>query len=435
MLFNSFEFVVFFAIVVLLYFALPFRYRWLHLLISSYLFYMCWRWEYIFLIIGQTVVNYYCGRQIAKAPPGPGRKGWLAISLVWSLGLLFFYKYYDFARRTIEDAGSAMGIDPALPMMDVILPVGISFYTFQALSYTIDIYRGDVEEERHFGRFALFVAFFPQLVAGPIERASNLLVQFRRENQLDLDRLASGLKLMLWGLFKKVVIADRLAIFVNQVYGDPSAYSGSTLLLATYFFAFQIYCDFSGYSDIAIGAARVLGYDLMQNFRLPYLARSFAGFWRRWHISLSTWFRDYLYVPLGGNRVGIHRWVFNIILVFTVSGLWHGAAWTFVFWGLLHGGFYLAERLIAPHGAKLVHTLRLPGGPVKLFRILLTFHLVLLAWVFFRAQSMEDAVLIVHRILTDLTGPLYTGPSQVTQGSASCSSFSCWVSKSFRKGE
>ena len=330
MLFNSFEFAVFFIIVVLLYFALPFRYRWLHLLISSYIFYMSWRWEYIFLIVGQTVVIFYCGRNIARSEGVFRRKVWLTLSLVWSLGLLFFYKYYDFARRSLEEAGAELGMTPALPMMDVIVPVGISFYTFQALSYTIDIYTGNVEEERHFGRFALFMAFFPQLVAGPIERASNLLIQLRRNNSLDLERLSSGLALMLWGLFKKVVIADRLAIYVNQVYGDPSVHSGSTLLLATYFFAFQIYCDFSGYSDIAIGAARILGYDLMQNFRLPYLAQSIAGFWRRWHISLSTWFRDYLYFPLGGNRVGLRCWVFNIIVVFTVSGLWHGAAWTFV---------------------------------------------------------------------------------------------------------
>lgn len=222
----------------------------------------------------------------------------------------------------------------------MLLPVGISFYTFQSLSYSIDVYRGEKEPERNFGKFALYVAFFPQLVAGPIERSTNLLPQFDRRISFDYDRFVSGLRLMLWGFFKKIVIADRLAIYVNEVYNSPAEFQGLTLILATYFFAFQIYCDFSGYSDIAIGAARIMGYDLMINFRQPYFSQSIAEFWKRWHISLSTWFKDYLYIPLGGNRVAKNRWYFNLMAVFLISGLWHGANWTFVLWGFLHG-FYL----------------------------------------------------------------------------------------------
>lgn len=414
MLFNSVEFALFFVAIVTLHFLIPFRWRWALLLVGSYVFYMWWRWEYAFLIAAQTGLNFYCGRHIARSEDNSRRRFWLITGLTGSLGLLFFFKYYDFARRSLETASLAIGADVALPLIDIILPVGISFYTFQALSYTIDVYRGRVEEEHHVGRFALFVSFFPQLVAGPIERASNLLVQFRRRTCLDLDRLSSGLTLILWGLFKKVVIADRLAIFVNQIYADPTAYSGSTLLLATYFFTFQIYCDFSGYSDIAIGAARILGYDLMQNFRLPYFATSISEFWQRWHISLSTWFRDYLYFPLGGNRVGFYRWCFNIIVIFAVSGLWHGANWTFIVWGLLHGSYYLIERTAGPYAKNLVEALSLPKPLINLLQIAVTFHLVVIAWVFFRAQSIGNAIFIVGRIFGDLAGPIYFGPSMVT---------------------
>jgi alginate O-acetyltransferase complex protein AlgI len=414
MLFNSVEFALFFVAIVTLHFLIPFRWRWALLLVGSYVFYMWWRWEYAFLIATQTGLHFYCGRRIARSEDNSRKRFWLITGLSGGLGLLFFFKYYDFARRSLETAGQAVGADVALPLIDIILPVGISFYTFQALSYTIDVYRGQLKEERHFGRFALFVSFFPQLVAGPIERASNLLVQFRRKTFLDLDRLSSGLKLMLWGLFKKVVIADRLAIFVNQIYADPTAHSGPTLLLATYFFTFQIYCDFSGYSDIAIGAARILGYDLMQNFRLPYFAKSISEFWERWHISLSTWFRDYLYFPIGGNRVGYYRWCFNIIVVFAISGLWHGANWTFVVWGLLHGSYYLIERTAGPYAKNLVEALRLPKPLISLAQIAFTFHLVVIAWVFFRASSIHNAFFIVGRILGDLAGPIYLGPSTVT---------------------
>jgi alginate O-acetyltransferase complex protein AlgI len=414
LLFNSPEFFLFFVIVVLGAFLCPFRFRWAFLLAGSYFFYMWWRWEYIFLIVAQTIVNFHCGRFIARSKDQGSRRLWLVVALVCSLGLLFFFKYYGFAARSLEGAGNLIGVGFDLPGQDILLPVGISFYTFQALSYSIDIYRNRIEEERHLGRFALFIAFFPQLVAGPIERASNLLKQFRRETRPEVERISSGLALILWGLFKKVVIADRLAIYVNLIYGDPHAQTGLSLLVATYFFAFQIYCDFSGYSDIAIGAARILGYDLMQNFRLPYLAESITDFWRRWHISLSTWFRDYVYLPLGGNRVTSGRWAANIIIVFGLSGLWHGANWTFLVWGLLHGFYYLAERVVGPSFVRACNAIRLQGLPLRFLRIVLTFHLVLLAWVFFRAQSVTDAFFIIGRILADPFGRFYPGPSQLT---------------------
>lgn len=414
MLFNSFEYFCFLVIVFLGYFACPFRFRWLLLLIASYVFYMAWRWEYIFLIVGQTLVNFYCGRRIAHSENLKIRRMWLAGALVWSLGLLFFFKYYEFVYRSISAVGSMGGIGNPMPTLNLILPVGISFYTFQTLSYTLDVYYNKIDEETHLGRFALFVSFFPQLVAGPIERASNLLVQFRRNNKLDIDRLSSGAKLILWGLFKKVVIADRLALYVDRVYGDPQAYSGSTLLLATYFFAFQIYCDFSGYSDIAIGSARLLGYDLMQNFRLPYFAASFSDFWHRWHISLSTWFRDYLYLPLGGNRVAYGRWTVNIITVFILSGLWHGANLTFVLWGSIHGMLYLVEGTVSPYTERACEWLRIKKSSLLPFRVFFTFNTVVFAWIFFRAQSIGDALTITNRIFTDFPGQFYPGPSQIT---------------------
>ncbi|MCK9506589.1 MAG: hypothetical protein M0Q95_20730 [Porticoccaceae bacterium] len=296
----------------------------------------------------------------------------------------------------------------------VILPVGISFFTFQTLSYTIDVYRKSCPEERSFHRFALYVTFFPQLVAGPIERATNLLQQFGRATHFDFKRLSDALPLIIWGLFKKVVIADRLAIYVNRVYQNPDLYNGPTLLLATVFFAFQIYCDFSAYSDIAIGSARILGYDLMQNFRLPYLASSISDFWKRWHISLSSWFADYVYIPLGGNRVSSDKWVRNIFVVFLLSGLWHGANWTFVAWGALHGCYYLIERF----GGKLLKGLLpqpLPRSKLCLcLKSLLVFAAVVLAWVFFRAASISDAGLILGRICSPWRGDLYMGGSQLT---------------------
>jgi D-alanyl-lipoteichoic acid acyltransferase DltB (MBOAT superfamily) len=286
----------------------------------------------------------------------------------------------------------------------VLLPVGISFYTFQTLSYTVDVYRGERHAERHLGIFALYVSFFPQLVAGPIERSTRLLPQFHNHVRFDYDRVTSGLRLMLWGFFKKVVIADNVALAVNAVYNDPTRHEGLPLILATILFAFQIYCDFAGYSDIAIGGARILGFDLMTNFRRPYHARSIGEFWHRWHISLSTWFRDYLYIPLGGNRVGRNRWLVNLFLTFLISGLWHGASWTFVVWGALHGGYLIVGILTAGVRARAVRATRLDRVPWLhgLLQRVFIFGLVCFAWIFFRANSVADALYIVTHLFTGI---------------------------------
>jgi alginate O-acetyltransferase complex protein AlgI len=344
MFFNSLEFVIFFPLVVFAYFALPYKWRWSLLLLASYYFYMCWRPEYIILIIASTLIDYFAGLRMGQVNKKK-RKKYLILSLCTNLGLLFAFKYFNFFNNSLQATFNQFNLFYNVPAFSVLLPVGISFYTFQTLSYSIDVYRGDREPERHLGIFALYVAFFPQLVAGPIERSTHLLPQFYEKHNVDYVRITNGLKLMTWGFFKKLVIADRLAIYVNQVYNAPGDFHGAHIWIATYFFAIQIFCDFSGYSDIAIGAAEIMGYRFMKNFRRPYLAQSIAEFWKRWHISLSTWFRDYLYIPLGGNRVGKWRWYYNLFVVFMVSGLWHGANWTFVVWGALHG-LYLVFAIV-----------------------------------------------------------------------------------------
>lgn len=413
MLFNSFSYVLFFPVVCLLYFAIPFRWRTAFLLLASYYFYMCWRWEYVVLIMVQTEINFLCGLRMERARTPVGRSALLLAAIILTLAILFFFKYYNFINDAIGSVFAFLKAPYHIPPLDILLPIGISFHTFQSLGYIIDVYREKIPVERSFMKFALFVSFFPLLVAGPIERANHLLPQLERIHRFDVARLSSGLKLMLWGFFKKVVIADRLADYVNQIYDHPADFSGSTLALATYFFAFQIYCDFSGYSDIAIGSARVLGFDLMQNFNLPYLSRSISDFWQRWHISLSTWFRDYLYFPLGGSRVSEARWAVNILIVFMVSGLWHGASWVFVIWGGLHGMYYLMEKGLAPYSQALCSRLHLPEKIQALFQVLLTFHLVLVAWVFFRASSVLEALFILKRMLTDLLRAPYLGYSSV----------------------
>lgn len=400
MLFNSFAFWVFFAVVTTGYFALPYRWRWLFLLAASYYFYMSWRATYALLILFSTVVDYIAGLRMGRLPTKRGRGKWLVWSLVTNLGLLFFFKYYNFASHSINALGSRIAVFGPLPYSQFLLPVGISFYTFQTLSYSIEVYRGTIRPERHFGRFALYVSFFPQLVAGPIERAGSLLPQLRERFDFDYDRVTSGLKLMAWGLFKKLVIADQLAVAVDSVYGNPSAYTGPAFTFATVLFAFQIYCDFSGYSDIAIGAAEVLGIKLMQNFRQPYHAASVREFWQRWHISLSTWFRDYLYIPLGGRRVSIPRWYFNVMVVFIVSGLWHGASWTFAIWGLLHGAMLVVSFLTKGMRGRFVELIRLDRLPRlhHALRVAVTFSLVTFAWIFFRAESLSDAAYVVSNL-------------------------------------
>lgn len=414
MLFNSIQFLIFFPLVAAAYFLAPHRYRWVLLLVASYWFYMAWEPSYALLLFTTTGVAWVASWGMQRAATPGGRRGWLVASLVINFGLLFSFKYINLFADTAELlARVIVGSSIEVPHLDVLLPVGISFYTFQTLSYSIDVYRRDRDHEPHFGVFALYVSFFPQLVAGPIERSTTLLPQLHRSYDFEYRRVVSGLQLMVWGFFKKLVIADRLSVYVDQVYGAPTEFSGPILAVATVFFAYQIYCDFSGYSDIAIGASQVLGYDLMLNFRQPYHAATVQGFWRRWHISLSTWFRDYLYIPLGGSRVGVLRWYTNLMIVFVVSGLWHGAAWTFMAWGALHG-FYLVFSLASgPARAELRRRVGLDRLPVlhKALQILTTFTLVTFAWIFFRADSIGDAGLIVGRILTDFTLPpdLYLG--------------------------
>ena len=410
MLFNSWEYIVFLAVVVVTFFALPQRWRVPFLLVASYYFYMQWDWKFAFLIGAVTWVNWEAGRRIADAADLRTRKLWLWIAIVASLGVLFFFKYFNFFNDSFRAVFEAGGLDYLVPHLDIILPVGISFFTFQALSYPLDVYRGDHGPERSLTRFATYVVFFPQLVAGPIERASTLLDQFKERHRFDLDRFGSGVQLIVWGLFKKVVIADRLGVYVAEIYSAPQLYDGSTLLLATYFFAIQIYCDFSAYSDIAIGSARLIGFDLSKNFNLPYLASSIAQFWRRWHITLTTWFRSYLYYPLGGNRVSTLAWMRNIWIVFVVSGVWHGAAWTFVIWGALHAAYYCVQWV----WNKLVPTPERPGWWAVLLGIFITFHAVVLAWVFFRAENVADAWLIVTTIMTDTGAMPDLGASRFT---------------------
>lgn len=402
MLFNSIHFIFFYPAVVLLYFLTPYRWRWALLLAASYYFYMCWNPMYLVLIAGTTLVSWFCGLQLGRASSRQVKNLYMIVTLFACLGTLFLFKYFNFTMDSIAWSSHLLGLNISLPALRLLLPVGISFYTFQTLSYTFDVYRGDIEPEKHLGVFAVYVAFFPQLVAGPIERSTRLMPQFYEKHSFSFERMCDGLKLMLWGFFKKLVIADRLSIYVDQVYNNPGAYNAPVVILATYFFAFQIYCDFSGYSDIAIGSAEVMGYRLMDNFNRPYFSKSIAEFWKRWHISLSTWFKDYLYIPLGGNRCSLFRWLMNLLIVFIVSGLWHGAAWTFVVWGALHGCYLIIEVLISrtKHGVPLRWRHILFPSTHRAVKVFITFHLVLVSWVFFRANSLSDA-LIIFRSMGD----------------------------------
>ncbi len=350
---------------------------------------MAWNVNYAILILASTLVDYLVSLKIPTVRINK-KKALLVSSLLSNLGILFVFKYLNFFTLSLEALSSWLQHPMSIPTLDVLLPVGISFYTFQSLSYTIDVYKGEKAPERNFFTFALYVSFFPQLVAGPIERATCLLPQFNSFKKVNYSNLSTGARLILLGFFKKIVIADNLAIYVDHIYKNPESFKGLSLLLAIYFFAFQIYCDFSGYSDIAIGCSRLLGIDLMINFKRPYFARSFKDFWSRWHISLSTWFRDYLYIPLGGNKATLKRIYGNLIIVFIISGLWHGASWTFVFWGGLHGVFLCLERLYNQFKINL----RIP----KIIKVLFIFHVIVFAWVFFRAASISDALVIFKNL-------------------------------------
>ncbi len=407
MLFNSIEFLLFFTLVTFAYFIIPHRFRWMLLLGASCYFYMAFVPIYI-LILGFTIViDYFAGILIANEQ-GKKRKLYLIMSLAANIGVLAIFKYYNFLNENLSLLLGLASVKNPLPYLSILLPIGLSFHTFQAMSYTIEVYRGNQQAERHFGIYSLYVMFYPQLVAGPIERPQNLLPQLRQKFNFDYTRVVEGLKLILWGMFKKLVIADRLALYVNSVYNNASHHNGTTLFLATIFFSFQIYCDFSGYSDIAIGAARVMGFKLMTNFNRPYFAKNIAEFWKRWHISLSTWFKDYLYFSLGGSRVSIPRWYFNLFIVFLVSGLWHGANWTFIIWGALNGCYVIFSNITNPLKSRFNKI-----GWLNKYRpinhgiqIIMTFLLVSFAWIFFRANNIADALLITRRIFTS-PGPLF----------------------------
>ena len=401
MLFNSLTFLVFFVVVTGLYFLLPHRFRWFLLLLASCFFYMFFKPVYILILFGTIIIDYYAGIKLEEIQDQKKKKFFLILSLIANIGVLVVFKYFNFINENISQVLVHVGVQNPIPFLKILLPIGLSFHTFQAMSYTIEVYRGNQKAERHFGIYALYVMFYPQLVAGPIERPQNIIHQFRIQHNFEYANVSAGLKLMLWGFFKKLVIADRLAIGVDEVYNHLDSYTGIALILATVFFSIQIYCDFSGYSDIAIGAAKIMGFTLMVNFNRPYASRSISEFWTRWHISLSSWFKDYLYIPLGGNRVKVSRLYFNLFIVFMISGLWHGASWTFIIWGALHG-IYLITALVTKNiGLRIsdfFKKLKL-SFLVNAFNIGFVFALITFAWLFFRAKTTHDAFYVVEHLL------------------------------------
>lgn len=410
MTFNSFEFLLFYPIVLGLYFILPHKLRWVMLLAASYYFYACYRFELLFLIIGTTLVSWLMSRVIERCESVKVKKLCLAFTLVVCLGVLALYKYADFFIGSVGGIISLFGSEASFTELSLVLPVGISFYTFQTLSYVIDVYRGDVKTEPNFFFYALFVSFFPQLVAGPIERPDNLIPQIKEEHSWNRDNALSGGKRMMLGFFKKIAVADVISVYVDAVYNNPEGADSLGVIAATLLFAMQIYCDFSGYTDIAIGCARVMGIRLMKNFDYPYSAVTVKDFWARWHISLSTWFKDYLYFPLGGSRCGRCRHLLNLMIVFTVSGLWHGAAWTFVLWGVLHGIYRIIGTLtIGPRDRLVEKCGKNPADrSVMAIRRVITFGLVSFAWIFFRANSVGDLGIILTRLFTGFASPRET---------------------------
>ena len=397
MVFNSFGFLIFFPIFLILYRVLPLKVRWVMMLILSYLFYMGWQADLIYLILFTTLTSYVCAILTEKFEGRRKMQRLFTITaVVVSLAVLFFFKYFNFVSENVAGLLGIFGKETSPLVLDLILPVGISFYTFQTLSYVIDVYRGRLKAERHFGYYALYVSFFPQLVAGPIERPENLIPQLKAKNPFNVNDTAMGLKFMLVGFFKKIVIADQIAKCVDAVYNNvtttPEVINGFTVAVATVLFAIQIYCDFSGYTDIAIGCSRILGIRLMQNFNDPYSATNIKDFWRRWHISLTSWFTDYVYIPLGGSRCAKWRHLLNIFIVFLLSGIWHGAAWTYILWGVVHGIYQIVGNLIAKPKAALLERLKLSEKSVGvvIYRKAMTFILVCLAWMVFRANSISD---------------------------------------------
>lgn len=395
MLFNSLHFLYFLPIVVGLYYLIPHKFRWILIFLASCYFYMAFIPKYILILFFIILIDFVSGIAIENAKSKLLRRVYLVASIISNVGLLAFFKYFNFLNANLESTFQLVGASFTPYNLSIILPIGLSFHTFQSMSYTIEVYRGSQKAERHLGYFANYVLFFPQMVAGPIEKYATLGSELKKEVKPVYENFVNGFRLILFGLFVKMAIADNLAPFVNQVYGDPSAYNSIAILSSIVFFAFQIYADFYGYSTIAIGAAQILGVNLMDNFKAPYLAVSINDFWKRWHISLTNWFREYVFFPLGGNRVGNVRWILNILIVFFLSGLWHGASWTFVVWGLLHGMVYLLER-----GFSKLFNFKIKEG-YSLFNVILigkTFILTSVIWVFFRAETFEKAKLIFHSL-------------------------------------
>lgn len=417
MLFNSIDFAIFLPIVFFLYWVVVNKNLQLQnflLLVASYVFYGWWDWRFLSLIAFSTLVDYSLGVLLGKEEKESKRKVYLWTSIIVNLGFLGFFKYYNFFVESFVDAFTFFGQEIEIGTLNIILPVGISFYTFQTLSYTIDVYKLNLEPTKNFIAFGAFVSFFPQLVAGPIERASNLLPQILKKRSFNYCEAKDGLRLMLWGLFKKVVIADSLSPIVNDIFSNYSTLSSPVLIMGAIFFAFQIYGDFSGYSDIAIGTAKLFGIELMSNFKFPYFSKNIGEFWRRWHISLSTWFRDYLYIPLGGSRGSKMVGIRNVFAIFLVSGFWHGANWTFIFWGLFHALLFLPSFLIGTNRkyAEVKNTrLNVLAMISNVYRTLLTFILVTIGWVFFRSETITDSFIYLKRIGSSFSGIPYIHPN------------------------
>jgi D-alanyl-lipoteichoic acid acyltransferase DltB (MBOAT superfamily) len=413
MLFNTLDYILFLPVVIIGYYLLNAKYRWVLLLVASYYFYMCWKPEYVILIVVSTLIDYFSGIQMGKRKIKKKRRPFLLLSLAANLGLLFSFKYFNFFSETATAVAQGLDLSVHFPVVDFLLPVGISFYTFQTLSYSIDVYKGELKAERHLGHFALYVSFFPQLVAGPIERFSSLSPQLKKANSFNYDNLRNGLRLILFGLFAKMVIADNVAPIANEIFDAPELYNSLAISLGLVFYSFQLYCDFFGYSIIAIGSALIMGVKLMDNFSTPYLAINIADFWRRWHISLSTWFRDYIYFPMGGNRTSKLRWTFNIVAIFVISGFWHGAGLTYVFWGLMVGGLYVIENTINKL-LKINPKVR-PFSIEHILRATKTFIIIGLSWIFFRSATISDSWVMFDALFSNfgLEGEVLEIPTNI----------------------
>ncbi|WP_446898133.1 MBOAT family O-acyltransferase [Clostridium sp. LBM24168] len=412
MYFNSIQFLIFFPIVTIVYFLIPHKVRWVWLLIASYYFYMSHNPKYVFLIIISTIITYTSGLLIEKANKVKIKKLLVFLSISSNVGILALFKYYNFFTTIIVRFFSQFNITINVPSFDFLLPLGISFYTFQALSYTIDVYRKDIKAEKNLAKYALFVSFFPQLLSGPIQKSKNFIHQINEKHYFDYNRVKNGLLLMLWGYFQKIMIADRLGQVVNTVYSSPGNYRGFEIIIATVFFAFQLYCDFSSYSNIAIGAAEVMGFRLSKNFERPYFSKSIREFWKRWHMSLTSWFMDYLYFPLGGSRCSKLRTYFNVMVVFLVSGLWHGAGFTFIIWGFLHGMYYVIGNILSPIKKNIIKKFNIKTTTFvyKLIQVVINFVLIDFAWLFFRATSFRNSIILIKNML-------YFNPSIFVDGS------------------